>query len=58
MAELDIPSSLIRIGKDLIGFVYFLELLLSFLISGVKVGVILLGKLSECLFELIVGSTL
>ena len=54
MTELVIVPSLFRIGQNGIRFVTFFELCFRFLISRMKVRVILLGHLTVCLFEFVI----
>src|SRR5574341_2349619 len=58
MPELVILLLLLRIGKDLVRFVHFLELLLRSLVAGINVRMILSRKLPERLFDLGLGCSL
>ena len=50
VAELVILRLLLRVGKDLVGFVYFLEFFLCLSIAWVQIRVVLLGSLSKGAF--------
>ena len=56
MAELVILRLLLRVGKDLVGFVYFLEFFLCLSIAWVQIRVVLLGSLSKGAFYFGLGS--
>ncbi len=58
MAELVVTAALLLIGEDLIGLVDLLELGLGGLVSGVEVGVVLLGQAAVSLFQLVIGGSL
>ena len=58
MAELVIAGLLVGVGKHIICFVDLLHFLLTFLVVGVKVGVIFLDARSVRLFYFIIGSAL
>lgn len=50
MAELVILRLLLRVGKDLVGFVYFLEFFLCLSIAWVQIRVVLLAAFLKALF--------
>ena len=56
VAELVILRLLLRVGKDLVGFVYFLEFFLCLSIAWVQIRVVLLGSLSKGAFYFGLGS--
>ena len=56
VAVLIVLCLLIRIGENVVGLVYFLEVLFSLCVSGVHIGVVLLCKLSVCFFYFIIRS--
>ena len=56
MAELVILRLLLRVGKDLVGFVYFLEFFLCLSIAWVQIRVVLFGSLSKGAFYFGLGS--
>ena len=58
MAELIVAGTLLRIGKNLIGLIYFLELFLSVFITGVQVGMVFFCHLAIGFFELIFRAAL
>ena len=56
VTELVILRLLLRVGKDLVGFVYFLEFFLCLSIAWVQIRVVLLGSLSKGAFYFGLGS--
>lgn len=56
MAELVILRLLLRVGKNLVGFVYFLEFFLCLSIAWVQIRVVLFGSLSKGAFYFGLGS--
>ena len=58
MTELVVLLALLGVAKHLGGLVELLELLLALLVAGVQVGVVLLGELPVCLFDLVVRGAL
>ena len=58
MAELVVLCPLIGVGQHLVCLVYLLEASLAFLVAGMQVGVIFLGKLSVCFFQLVLRCAL
>ena len=58
MAELVVLCPLIGVGEHLVCLVYLLEASLAFLVAGMQVGVIFLGKLSVCFFQLVLRCAL
>jgi hypothetical protein len=58
VAEVIVLLALLGIAQDLVGFVYFLEALGGLRVIRIGVGVVLLGKLSIGLFDLVRGGFL
>ena len=58
VAELVVLLALVGIGEDLIGLVGLLEALLTGLVAGVLIGVVLLGDLAVCFFDLVLRGAL
>ena len=56
VTELVILRLLLRVGKNLVGFVYFLEFFLCLSIAWVQIRVVLLGSLSKGAFYFGLGS--
>ena len=58
VSELVVFTFLFRVRKNLISLVYLLKLFLRFFIVRIKVRMVFLTHLSECLFYFIIRSTL
>ena len=58
MAETIVLCALISIGEDFVSLIYLFKPRLALFVAGMKIGVILFGKLSVCFFELILGRVL
>ena len=54
VAELVISGAFFFIGQHLVGFVYLLELCLSFLVAGIKVRVILFSRFTVGFFNIVI----